>query len=69
MTPALVFRDPYFLDFLGLDDHYIERDVEDAIMRELEGGQVRPEGSAPVAPLSLFHSSRTPSTDRFRPLP
>ena len=36
ITPALVFRDPYFLDFLGLDDHYIERDVEDAIMRELE---------------------------------
>jgi predicted nuclease of restriction endonuclease-like (RecB) superfamily len=36
VTPALVFRDPYFLDFLGLDDHYIERDVEDAIMRELE---------------------------------
>lgn len=36
MTPALVFRDPYFLDFLGLDDRYVERDVEDAIMRELE---------------------------------
>lgn len=36
VTPALVFRDPYLLDFLGLDDHYIERDVEDAIMRELE---------------------------------
>jgi predicted nuclease of restriction endonuclease-like (RecB) superfamily len=36
ITPALVFRDPYFLDFLGLDDHYIERNVEDAIMRELE---------------------------------
>lgn len=36
VTPALVFRDPYFLDFLGLDDRYIERDLEDAIMRELE---------------------------------
>lgn len=36
VTPALVFRDPYFLDFLGLDDRYVERDVEDAIMRELE---------------------------------
>ena len=36
ITPALVFRDPYFLDFLGLDDRYVERDVEDAIMRELE---------------------------------
>lgn len=36
VTPALVFRDPYFLDFLGLNDRYIERDIEDAIMRELE---------------------------------
>jgi predicted nuclease of restriction endonuclease-like (RecB) superfamily len=36
ITPALVFRDPYFLDFFGLDDRYIERNVEDAIMRELE---------------------------------
>lgn len=36
VTPALVFRDPYFLDFLGLDDRYVERDLEDAIMRELE---------------------------------
>ena len=29
VTPALVFRDPYFLDFLGLDDRYVERDLED----------------------------------------
>lgn len=36
LTPDLVFRDPYFLDFLGLKDRYIERDVEDGIMRELE---------------------------------
>jgi predicted nuclease of restriction endonuclease-like (RecB) superfamily len=36
LTPDLVFRDPYFLDFLGLKDRYLERDIEDAIMRELE---------------------------------
>ncbi len=36
LTPDLVFRDPYVLEFLKLDDHYIEKDVEDAIMRELE---------------------------------
>lgn len=36
LTPDLVFRDPYFLDFLGLNDRYLERDIEDAIMRELE---------------------------------
>ncbi|MCP4700953.1 MAG: DUF1016 domain-containing protein [Gammaproteobacteria bacterium] len=36
LTPDLVFRDPYFLDFLGLTDHYLEKDLEDAILRELE---------------------------------
>lgn len=36
MSPDLVFKDPYFLDFLGLKDRYIERDLEDAILREIE---------------------------------
>jgi len=36
MTPDLVFRDPYLLDFLGLEDTYSERDLEAAILRELE---------------------------------
>lgn len=36
MTPDLVFRDPYLLDFLGLEDTYSERDLETAILRELE---------------------------------
>ena len=36
VTPALVLKDPYVLDFLGLDDRFLERDVEDAILRELE---------------------------------
>ena len=36
LSPDLVFRDPYFLDFLNLNDRYFEKDVEDAIMRELE---------------------------------
>lgn len=36
MTPDLVFRDPYVLDFLGLKDRYIEKDVEDAVIRDLE---------------------------------
>ena len=34
--PALVFKDSYILDFLDLKDHYLERDLEDAILRELE---------------------------------
>ena len=36
MTPDLVFRDPYFLDFLGLTGSYVEKDMEQAILRELE---------------------------------
>ncbi len=36
LTPDLVFRDPYFLDFLGLKDTYSEKDVEAAILREME---------------------------------
>lgn len=36
MTPDMVFRDPYFLDFLGLSSQYAEKDIEQAILRELE---------------------------------
>ncbi len=37
VTPDLVFRDPYVLDLLGLKGAYSERDLESAILRELEG--------------------------------
>ena len=36
LSPDLVFRDPYVLQFLNLNDRYMEKDLEDAIMRELE---------------------------------
>lgn len=36
MTPALVMRDPYILDFLGLRDSWQESDLEAAIVREME---------------------------------
>lgn len=36
LSPDLVFRDPYFLDFLGLRDSYSEKDLEKAILREME---------------------------------
>ena len=36
LSPDLVFRDPYFLDFLGLKDTYSEKDLETAILKELE---------------------------------
>ncbi len=32
----LILKDPYVLDFLGLNDSYLEKDLEDAILRELE---------------------------------
>jgi len=36
MTPELVFRDPYVLDFLELSDTYSEKDLEMAILNALE---------------------------------
>ena len=36
ITPDTVFRDPYLLDFLGLKGAYSERDLEEAILREIE---------------------------------
>jgi len=36
MTADLVFRDPYFLDFLGLGGVYSEKELEAAILREME---------------------------------
>ncbi len=36
LTPDLIFRDTYFLDFLGLSDTFSEKDLENAILRQLE---------------------------------
>lgn len=36
MSPSLVMRDPYILDFLGLKDTWQEGDLEAAIIREME---------------------------------
>jgi predicted nuclease of restriction endonuclease-like (RecB) superfamily len=36
MTPDLLMRDPYLLDFLGLHDSYQEADLEAAVVREIE---------------------------------
>ncbi len=35
-NPELVFRDPYLLDFLGLKETYSEKDLEDAILAQLQ---------------------------------
>jgi len=36
LTPDLVFRDPYVLDFLGLKDTFSEKNIEEAILLKLE---------------------------------
>ncbi len=36
LSPDLVFRNPYVLDFLNLKDTYLEKDFETALIRELE---------------------------------
>jgi predicted nuclease of restriction endonuclease-like (RecB) superfamily len=36
LTPDLTFRDPYFLDFLGLKNTYSEKDLESAILANLQ---------------------------------
>ena len=36
LSPELVFKDPYFLDFLGLKDTYSEKDLEISILAQLQ---------------------------------
>lgn len=35
-SPAMLLKDPYLLDSLDLNDRYLEKDLEDAILREIE---------------------------------
>lgn len=36
LSPELIFQDPYLLDFLGLRDTFSEKDLESAMLREIE---------------------------------
>jgi len=36
VSSNVILKDPYILDFLELDDRYLEKDLEDAILREIE---------------------------------
>ncbi len=36
ISPDLVFKAPYIHDFLGLNDRYLEKGLEDAILRKME---------------------------------
>ncbi len=36
MSPDMIFQDPYFWDFLRLKGAYLEKDLEQAVLREME---------------------------------
>ena len=36
VSPNMILKDPYVLDFLELNDRYLEKDLEDAILRDME---------------------------------
>jgi predicted nuclease of restriction endonuclease-like (RecB) superfamily len=36
VSASMLLKDPYVLDFLNLNDRYLEKDLEDAILREIE---------------------------------
>lgn len=36
ITPEMVLKDPYILNILGIEDRFLESDLETAILRELE---------------------------------
>jgi predicted nuclease of restriction endonuclease-like (RecB) superfamily len=36
ISPNIILKDPYILDFLELNDRYLEKDLEDAILRDIE---------------------------------
>ncbi|MEX3973785.1 DUF1016 N-terminal domain-containing protein [Paraburkholderia caribensis] len=57
VSPATLLKDPYVLDFLGLNDHYLEKDLEDAILREMEQYQPREGRSMRLffTPFPLWH--------------
>lgn len=36
MSNSVIHKDPYTLDFFEMTDHYMEKDLEDAILRDIE---------------------------------
>lgn len=48
LKPCLLFKDPYVLDFLQLNDRYLEKDVEDAILRCLAKYEQEPGEASPL---------------------
>src|SRR5262249_9070409 len=76
ITPEMVLKDPYVLDFLGVADRYVEKDLEDAILRELEAfilqlgsGFTSVPGKRRTSPAAeAFHAPFPSNTRRLRRL-
>jgi predicted nuclease of restriction endonuclease-like (RecB) superfamily len=58
-SQALLLKDPYILDFLGLQDRYLEKDLEDAILRELEQFLLELGAASPSSPAKSAYRSTT----------
>ncbi len=50
VSPNLLLKDPYILDFLDLNDRYLEKDLEDAILRDIEKFLLEWEQALPSSP-------------------
>jgi len=67
LTPDLIFKSSYILDFLGLKDTYAEEDLEDAILDEIQNFK------SPIKhcnstnqPVELRHRSHCGQTSAFQ---
>jgi predicted nuclease of restriction endonuclease-like (RecB) superfamily len=58
-SQALLLKDPYILDFLGLQDRHLEKDLEDAILRELEQFLLELGAASPSSPAKSAYRSTT----------
>lgn len=54
LTPELLLKDPYVLDFLGLNDRYLEKDLEE------ERKRIGHDGLAIVKSFFYEHIANTP---------
>jgi len=71
MSPDLIFRGPYLLDSLGPKGAYQEKDLEAAILRDLEAAIMELSGLSHEwkCPATSHHppTAQLPASDRSRP--
>ena len=68
LSPDLIFRDPYVLDFLGLKDRYLEKDRTNRAARTRPIGHPR-RGIPDRSPLPRSPPTKTPRRHRALPRP